>query len=111
MHPSNTPLRYPGGKGKLTNFLKLVFEENELLDGHYAEAYAGGCGIAVNLLLQDYASCVHLNDINRAVYAFWHSVINSTDDLCKMIRDSKLTMRQWHKQWTIHRQPDEHSLL
>ena len=111
MHPSNTPLRYPGGKGKLTNYLKMVFEQNELLDGHYAEAYAGGCGIAVNLLLQDYASCVHLNDINRAVYAFWHSVINSTDDLCKMILDSKLTMKEWRRQRTIHRQPDEHSLL
>jgi len=29
----NTPLRYPGGKAKLTNFIKLVFEENDLLDG------------------------------------------------------------------------------
>ena len=112
MHPSNTPLRYPGGKGKLTNFVKRVFEENGLLDGHYVEPYAGGCGIAVNLLLQDYASCVHLNDINmKAVYAFWHSVINSTDDLCKKITDTRVSMTQWRKQWKIHRQPDEHSLL
>jgi len=111
MHPSNTPLRYPGGKGKLTNFVKRIFEDNELLDGHYAEPYAGGAGIAVNLLLQEYASCIHLNDINKAVYAFWHSVINSTDELCKMIYDSRLTMKEWHNQWTIHRQPDDHSML
>lgn len=111
MHASNTPLRYPGGKGKLTNFLKLIFEHNSLLDGHYAEAFAGGCGIAVNLLLQEYASCVHLNDLNKAVYAFWHSVVNSTDDLCRLIRDSKLNMAEWRKQQSIHRQPNDHDLL
>lgn len=111
MHPSNTPLRYPGGKGKLTPFIKLVFEQNDLLDGHYVEPYAGGAGVAMNLLLHDYASCIHLNDINKAVYAFWHSVINATDDLCRMIRDSNVTMKEWHKQWSIHRAPDTHNLL
>jgi len=111
MEHSNTPLRYPGGKGKLTSFLKLIFEENDLLDGHYAEAYAGGAGIAVNLLLHGYASCVHLNDINKTVFAFWHSVINSSEELCKKIRDTKVTIKEWQKQFVIHRAPDEHSLL
>ena len=111
MHPSNTPLRYPGGKGKLTPFLKLIFEENELLDGHYAEAYAGGAGIAMNLLVLGYASCVHLNDINKAVFAFWHSVINAPDELCKKIRDTNVTMAEWKKQFAIHRATEDHSLL
>lgn len=111
MHLSNTPLRYPGGKGKLTPFLKLIFEENELLDGHYAEAYAGGAGIAVNLLLHGYASCVHLNDINKAVFAFWHSVINDTDALCKKIHDTRVTIEEWKKQFVVHRSNDEHTLL
>lgn len=95
----------------MTNYLKLVFEQNELLGGHYVEPYAGGCGIAVNLLLHDYASCIHLNDLNKAVYAFWHSVINSTDELCKKIRDTRVSMTQWRRQRTIHSQPDDHSLL
>ncbi len=42
----NTPLRYPGGKGKLTDFIKLVFERNDLLDGNYVEVYAGGAAMA-----------------------------------------------------------------
>ncbi len=111
MHASSTPLRYPGGKGKLTNYIKLIFEQNELLDGHYAEAFAGGCGIAVNLLLQEYASCIHLNDLNKAVYAFWHSVVNAPDDLCKLIYDAKLNMTEWRRQQIIHRQAEGHSLL
>jgi DNA adenine methylase len=107
----NTPLRYPGGKGKLTEFIKLVFEENDLLDGHYAEAYAGGAGIAINLLMLEYASCIHLNDIDPSVYAFWHSVINSSDELCKKIRDVKLDMTEWRKQKAIQRAPEKYDLL
>lgn len=111
MHPSTTPLRYPGGKGKLTPFIKAVFEENDLLDGHYVEGYAGGAGIATRLLLLGYASCVHLNDIDRSVYAFWHSVINSTEALCKLVRDAKVTLKERKKQIAIHADPDNHSLL
>ena len=107
----NSPLRYPGGKGRLTDFIRAVFEQNRLLDGHYAEPYAGGAGIALNLLMLDYASCIHLNDLDRSVFAFWHSVLNSTDQLCKMIRDAKLSLREWRRQRGIHRDPEQHDLL
>jgi DNA adenine methylase len=107
----STPLRYPGGKGRLTDFIKLVFEENNLLDGHYAEPYAGGAGIALNLLMLEYASCIHLNDLDKSVFAFWHSVVNSSDELCKKIRDVKLNMTEWRKQKAVQREPENHSLL
>ncbi len=107
----NTPLRYPGGKGKLTDFIKLVFERNELLDGHYAEPYAGGAAIAINLLLHSYASCVHLNDLNASVYAFWYSVLNHTDELCKAIRDVDVTMAEWYRQKAIHANATDHSVI
>ncbi len=107
----NTPLRYPGGKGKLTNFLKLIFEQNGLLDGHYAETYAGGAGIALNLLAHSYASCIHLNDLNPAVFAFWRSVINQPEELCRAINDTKVTMEEWHRQKAILNSPANHSPL
>lgn len=107
----NTPLRYPGGKGKLTNFIKLIFEQNDLLDGHYVEPYAGGAGIALTLLLHSYASRVHLNDLNPAVYSFWHSVINQPDELCRRIRDVKVSMKEWHRQKEILANPTGHSHL
>ncbi len=107
----NTPLRYPGGKGKLTEYIKLVFVENELFDGNYVEPYAGGAGIALTLLLHNYASCIHLNDLNKSVYAFWHSVLNEPDALCKAIRDVKVDMDEWHRLKAIQKCPEEHSLL
>src|SRR5438105_10765840 len=111
MNLISTPLRYPGGKGKLTDFIKLVFVQNDLLDGHYVEPYAGGAGIALNLLVLEYASCIHLNDINRPVFAFWHSVINSTDKLCRMVRDVKVSAEEWRRQKVIQRRPEDFNLL
>ena len=107
----NTPLRYPGGKGKLTDFIKMVFEQNNLLDGHYVEPYAGGAGVALTLLLHSYASCIHLNDLDPAVHAFWHSVLNEPDALCALIKDAKLDMSEWHRQKAILSRSVEHSTL
>ncbi|MDP1765747.1 MAG: DNA adenine methylase [Methylotenera sp.] len=107
----NTPLRYPGGKGKLTPYLKLVFEHNDLINGNYVEPYAGGAGVALNLLVDGYASLIHLNDLNSSVYAFWYSVINHSEELCKKILDVTVTMDEWHKQKAILSDPRNHSLI
>lgn len=107
----NTPLRYPGGKGKLTDFIRLVFEQNKLTDGHYVEPYAGGAGIAFSLLFLEYAIHIHLNDINKSVYSFWHSVLNEADELCKMIQDCEVTMDEWYKQKNIQCNPSQHTQL
>lgn len=105
-----TPLRYPGGKGKLTDFIRLVFERNQLLDAHYVEPYAGGAGIAIGLLILEYASCIHLNDLNRSIYAFWHCVINETEELCRRITNTPVTMDEWYRQKAIQ-SADSVSLL
>lgn len=97
----NTPLRYPGGKGKLTQFFKSVLEENDLIGGDYVEAFAGGAGIAINLLIDEFVSRIHINDLNSAVHAFWYSVLYDADELCKMISSASLTMENWHKQKEI----------
>ncbi len=41
-----------GGKRKLVGFMKLVLEENDLLDGTFVEVYAGGAACAIRLLVQ-----------------------------------------------------------
>lgn len=102
-----TPLRYPGGKGKLADYIKQLFKENRLLDGEYVEPYAGGAAIALELLFHEYVSRVHINDLSRPVYAFWASVLHRTDELCKMIRDTPLTVRAWDTQKTLFTEQDQ----
>lgn len=45
-----TPLRYPGGKARFAPFVTKVIDENDLTGGHYLELYAGGAGVALDLL-------------------------------------------------------------
>lgn len=96
-----TPLRYPGGKGKLAYYVKEIIKENNLIDGHYVEPYAGGAGVAIELLMQEYVRKIHINDIDPAVFGFWHSVLYETEALCKLIQDTPISMDTWHRQKAI----------
>ena len=100
-----TPLRYPGGKGKLVPFVKKLLEENSLVDGVYVEPFAGGAAVAMELLLHEYVRKICINDISAGVAAFWRSVLNNTDAICAAISSAQLTMDEWYKQREIQRQP------
>lgn len=101
MQQFNTPLRYPGGKGRLTQFVIDVLKLNRLEGGHYVEPYAGGAAIAISLLQLEYVSKVHINDLNRSVHAFWNAVLNEPDALCNRISRTRVSMREWHRQRAI----------
>lgn len=81
--------------------VKKLLKENELLYGAYVEPFAGGCGIAMELLIHRMVYDVYINDIDRGIYAFWHSVINRTDDLCELIEKTPVTIEEWQKQREI----------
>ena len=99
-----TPLRYPGGKQRLWAFVDEILVANDLVGGHYAEAYSGGAGIAIELLLRDRVSRIHLNDSCIAVYAFWHSILNETERFCRKISRASLTIDEWKKQRGIFKE-------
>ncbi len=106
-----TPLRYPGGKGKLVPYVKRILETNNLVDGVYVEPYAGGAAVAMELLLQEYVRKVYINDISPGVAAFWRSVLDNTDALCAKIDGANLTMQEWRNQKEVQRTPAEHDDL
>jgi len=105
-----SPFRYPGGKAAVADFVKAIFRANRLLDGVYAEPYAGGASVALALLFEEHASSVYINDIDPAVYAFWHSAINETEELCRRIRDTRVTTAEWHRQRHILQTTTESAL-
>jgi DNA adenine methylase len=106
-----TPLRYPGGKGKLAGFVKALLKSNSLLDGEYVEPYAGGAAIALELLLHEYVTRIHVNDVSRPIYSFWKSVLDHTDELCSLIRDVPMTVEEWDVQKAVLAHPDDHDDL
>lgn len=106
-----SPLRYPGGKGKLARFVADVIEQNGLGDGLYVEPYAGGAAVAWELLLTGLVSRVAVNDLSRPIFAFWHSVLNETDALIALIHDTPVTVEARERQKAIFGSADEASNL
>lgn len=90
-----TPLRYPGGKARFAPFIAETMRVNGLHSGHYLEPYAGGAGVALELLFHGHASHVHINDVDPAINAFWVCVTQHTDDLLRLLRDTPPTITEW----------------
>ena len=107
---NKTPLRYPGGKQKLTPFIQEILTENEIT-GHYVEPYAGGAGVGIQLLLSKKVNHIHLNDSNFAIYAFWHSILNKNEEFCKMVASASMTVIEWRRQQAIFRKGDKRKKL
>lgn len=106
-----SPLRYPGGKGKVADYFKQVFKDNLLYDGVYVEPYAGGASVALSLLFNEYASKIIINDIDCSIFSFWHSVLNRTDELCKLIHDTPVTVETWERQRQIQKEKQRQRVL
>lgn len=110
MPTTDTPLRYPGGKSQLAPLVVEVLRSNGLFYGEYAEPFAGGAGIAMTLLLNNYVHRIHLNDFDESIHAFWHSVLHQSEDLCTLIETVQVDIDEWQRQREIYL-TSGHSLL
>lgn len=93
-----SPLRYPGGKGKLAPVLKQLARDNGLLDRTYVEPFAGGAGVALALLMHGYVKKIIINDLNPPIHAFWESVLSRNSEFRERIEEVPLTPNEWQKQ-------------
>jgi len=105
-----SPLRYPGGKNKLSAFVARICIDNNI-DGHYIEPYSGGASVALFLLLEGFVKKITINDKDRSIFAFWYSVLNHTNELCDKIENAKLNIEEWKKQKEIQKNKTQVSLL
>ena len=93
-----SPLRYPGGKTCVYPLVADILKANRLERRHYAEPFAGGCGLALALLYGGHVSDIHVNDIDVGIWAFWHSALEYTDGLIELIASTPVTVDEWHRQ-------------
>ncbi|AVF70003.1 DNA adenine methylase [Vibrio alginolyticus] len=105
-----SPLRYPGGKSKLTAYVVETLKLNGLEGGTYVEPFAGGCAIAWYLLLEGHVENVWVNDLDPAIHAFWYSVLNRTDELCQLIENTDVTIEEWFRQKEVYSNDKTNSL-
>ena len=105
-----TPLRYPGGKQRLAPFIAEILEHNDAIGWNYVEPYAGGAGVAIELLLDRKVGHIYLNDSSRHIYAFWKAILSDADGFCRRIARASLTLDAWRAHREVVRQPEQHDL-
>jgi DNA adenine methylase len=91
-----SPLRYPGGKARFAPFIAQVMRHNGLEGGQYLEPFAGGAGVALELLFEGHATHIHINDLDPAVHAFWLAATAAPETLLRLLSDTPITIEQWH---------------
>ncbi len=97
-----SPLRYPGGKAGLSNFLFHIIDKNKFFNCIYIEPFAGGAGSALTLLFLEKVNEIVINDLDIAIYSFWKSILEHTDKFIKKLLNFKISIEEWHKQREIY---------
>jgi DNA adenine methylase len=88
-----------------------LLKHNGLEDIIYVEPFCGGCGLAIELLLADDVSSIIINDIDPAIYAFWHCVLNKAEELCSRIAECDITIAERDKQLLVLKDLKNHSII
>ncbi len=106
-----SPLRYPGGKGKLYKQVKQIIFENNLQERAYTEPFAGGFGIGIRLLLNNDVQRVIINDFDYHIYAVWHCIFYETEVFVDLIDATTINLESWKQQKAIYNEYQNHTLL
>lgn len=96
-----SPLRYPGGKGKLAPFIELLIDQYGHRGGTYIEPFAGGAGVAIELLEKKVVSDIVINDLDKGIYSFWRAVLTDTDRFIDKVKRTPLNIDEWKRQRKI----------
>lgn len=94
----------------MSKFVASICIENKI-NGHYVEPYAGGASVALHLLINKYVTEITINDKDRSIYAFWHSVLFKTNKLCKLIEEIDIDVETWKRLKEIQKNKAEANLL
>src|ERR1051325_5651518 len=98
--PFYSPLRYPGGKRRIASFIESLIEANDFHRHTYVEPYAGGAAVALHLLIRKKMRVI-INDIDPCIFAFWSTIKNNPEELCRRISRTKIDIAEWRRQKSV----------
>ncbi|GAB36458.1 hypothetical protein GOOTI_221_00010 [Gordonia otitidis NBRC 100426] len=94
-----SPLRYPGGKGRLATYLSRLFAEQHgwLPVEVFFEPFAGGAGAGLALLDAGIIESLWLVEKNPALAAFWRTVCEDGEALAQRVSTTEPTIGLWQQ--------------
>ena len=81
--------------------MSLIIENLGHRGGTYIEPFAGGAGIAIELLEKEVVTQIVINDLDKGIYSFWRAITTETDRFIDAINNVPLTIDEWKKQRQI----------
>ncbi len=108
---NNSPLRYPGGKSRVSGFIAELVKNNNIIKGNYVEPFAGGAGVALNLLFNAVVDNIYINDKDRSIYAFWMAITKNTNQFIEKIYETTITIEEWERQQLVQLNKNDVSLF
>lgn len=97
-----SPLRYPGGKGLLGDFVGSLIADCHPRPTCYVEPFAGGAGVGLRLLYDEHVESIVLNDLDPGIAAFWRIVFDRPDDLIAKIESATVDIDAWRHHHRIY---------
>ncbi len=110
-HNYISPLRYPGGKARISAFIEDILFLNNLDNCTLYELYAGGAGASLNILLNGLCKKIVLNDLDYHIYAFWFTILNHTEEFIKLVKDINVDIENWYMQNRIYENFKEYNII
>lgn len=78
-----TPLRYPGGKSRVAEYLVSLFPSFD----EYREPFLGGGSVFLETMGKHPESVFWINDLYHDLYCFWKGMIDSPDEVIGVVED------------------------
>ncbi len=94
-----SPLRYPGSKKRLANYIEQTMKLNGLATPLFVEPFTGGASVSLYLLQNDLVDSVGLIEKDPLVASFWQIVFSQDDNdinwLLEQIRSIEINLQMW----------------
>jgi DNA adenine methylase len=92
-----SPLRYPGGKVRITEMVAVLLERNLLVGSHLYEPFAGGSAVSLSLLANGFVRTATWVERDPMIYAFWKMVKDRPETLIDRMMSGKVTLAAWRR--------------
>ena len=102
MSANPSPLRYPGGKFKIHSLISLLISKIDGGCDTYIEPFAGGAGVALELLLSGIVEKIVINDSDQAIASIWKAMTKENDAFLDKMWNTEVSLEEWHKQREVY---------
>ncbi len=102
-----SPLRYPGSKRKLFNYLERVLIHNNSAPQVLVEPFVGGGSIFINFLLRHKEGKVIIADKDELVYSFWKILFTEPSYLINFVKKVRVNLKTFDQYRYISSHPKE----